>query len=334
MKRNFFILSVLFFAVSAPLYSQTYCSQAAAAPPPVTADSSVGKTETYVYKNYLNEKGENKQLKIALVRPVDKLPAARKRPLVVGVHGGGFVNFCPLEPCYLKYSENVLARHFAPHGFVTASVQYRLSLPLKLNSLRATDETVREAHYKSVQDVRRALKFIFENADEFGVDAENVFLIGTSAGAITVLHAAYLDNDEAAKESIEKFGPLEKREKIKGVISLSGAIYDLSYLGGGGSSSGGSAEQRIPLMLVHGLEDFVVPADKGLYFGIERLTPVYGGRAIFDAARRKGIPAKGYFYDFGHSIPERFKSEIYKNANDFIRANLSCRENDAVRKAK
>ena len=57
---------------------------------------------------------------------------------------------------------------------------------------------------------------------------------------------------------------------------------------------------------------------------MSHLTPVYGDKAVFEEAQKKGIPAKGYFYDYGHSYPERYKSTIFKNANDFIRSYLDC----------
>ncbi len=85
-------------------------------------------------------------------------------------------------------------------------------------------------------------------------------------------------------------------------------------------------------MIVHGTEDRIVPIDKGFYLGIKTLTPVYGGRAVFEAAQKKGIPAEGYFYDFGHAYPEKFLSEIFKNASDFIRANLTCPSADSSNK--
>ena len=71
-------------------------------------------------------------------------------------------------------------------------------------------------------------------ADRLGVDTENVFLAGTSAGGITVLHAAYLDTEEAPKDLVDAYGRLAGRENIKGVISFAGALYDLAYLGGAG----------------------------------------------------------------------------------------------------
>ncbi|CAN5647239.1 hypothetical protein BH18ACI1_BH18ACI1_18420 [soil metagenome] len=307
MIRNFIVFLILLFCANLQSYSQTFCQNA-------KTISAAGKLEKYVYKNYLSERGKEKQLQIGLVRPVDNLPN-KKRPLIIGVHGGGFVDFCPFEPCYVKYSESVLTPNFVSQGFVTASIQYRLTSPLDFNLPEINDEKLRETQYKATQNIREAIKYIFENAEKFGVDTENVFLIGTSAGAITVLHAAFLDNEEVPKNLLKKYGTLEKREKIKGVISFSGAIYDLAYLKGG---------DKVPLMIVHGSEDLIVPFDKGFYLGLKHLTPVFGGKAIFDEATNQDIPVKGYFYDFGHTYPLRFQKAIFKNANDFISLNLKC----------
>lgn len=307
MKIRFLIFVISLVFTNLQTYAQTICGYA-------KTNSTAAKSEKIIYKKYASDKGREKELRLGFVRPVDNLQI-KKRPLIIGVHGGGFVNFCPFEPCYELYSERILTPNFTPRGFLTASVQYRLTAPFDFNAPKVKDEVLKEAHYKATQDVREAIKFVFENADKLGVDRENVFLIGTSAGAITVLHAAFLDDDEAPKDLVKKYGKLAKRENIGGVISLSGAIYDLSYLDDG---------DKVPLMLVHGSDDGIVPFGKGFYFGMKHLTPVFGGKAVFDEARKKGIDAKGFFYDFGHSIPGKFKSDIFRNANDFISSNLNC----------
>lgn len=307
MKRSLLIFLSLLFGVNQQILSQSLCRNA-------KENSTAAATEKYVYKTYLDKKGDEKDLHIGLVRPVDNLPG-KKRPLVIGLQGSGFANTCFPEPCYIKYSDNVLKPNFVPQGFVTASIQYRLNSPFDFQWLKINDEKLKETHYKAVQDARQAIKYIFENADKFGVDTNNVFLIGNSAGAITALHSVYLGDDEVPKNLSEKYGKPEKRENLKGVISLSGAIYDLSYLKG---------DEKIPLMIVHGRDDEIVPFGKGFYLGLKRLTPVFGGKAIYDEAVKQTIPVKGYFYEFGHAFPSRFEKEIYKNANDFIRSHLSC----------
>jgi len=307
MKKSISIIICLLIWTTSQAYSQTHCHNA-------KANSSVGRSENIVYKEYLNQKGKEKDLNIELVYPADNLPV-KKRPLIIGLHGSGFINTCIADACYIKYSKNVLTKNFTPQGFITASVEYRLASPFDFNPFNIKDDKLREMHFKALQDARQAIKFIFENAEDLGIDTNNVFLIGTSAGAITALSAAFLDNEEVPADLLEKYGRLEKREKVKGVISLSGAMYDLSYLEGG---------DKIPLMIVHGKQDFVVPVDKGFYLNAKHLTPVFGGRAVFEQAQKKGIPVKGFFYEFGHSYPEDLSNEIFKNTTDFIRSNLTC----------
>ena len=301
------IILTLLLCANLQVFSQALCRN-------TKANSTAGATEKHVYKTYFDKEGNEKKLRIGLVRPIDHLPD-KKRPLVIGLQGSGFVNTCFPEPCYIKYSENVLEPYFIPQGFITASVQYRLNSLFDLQTLKVNDEKLKETHYKALQDARRAIAYIFENAETFGVDTDNVFLIGTSAGAITALHTVYLDDNEVPKDLSEKYGKLEKRENIKGVISLSGAIYDLSYLKG---------SEKTPLMIVHGKDDQIVPFDKGFYLKLKSLTPVFGGKSVYDEALKQKIPAKGYFYEFGHSYPSRFEKDIYKNANDFIRKYLTC----------
>lgn len=309
MKKSLLILFTLLFCANSQLYSQTICQN-------TKANSSIGAAEKYVYKTYQDKDGDEKKLHISLVRPVDNLPI-KKRPLVIGLQGSAFLNTCFPKPCYIRYSENFLTTYFVPEGYVTASIQYRLNSPFTFEALKVNDEKLKETQYKAAQDARQAIKYIFENAGKFGVDTNNVFLIGSSAGAITALNALYFD-DESAKDLSEKYGKLEKRENIKGLISLSGAIYDLSHI---------KDEKKVPLMIVHGRGDRVVPFDKGFYLGLKRLTPVFGGKAIYDEAIKQTIPVKGYFYDFGHEFPTQLQKDIYKNANDFIRSYLSCSTN-------
>lgn len=309
-RISFGLLLILLVSANQPVFSKSFCENAK------SAVSIAGETEKHLYKTYSEGEDNNdaEKLYVALVRPIDDLQI-KKRPLIIGIHGSGFVDSCFLKPCYLKYSEKVLTPYFTPHGYITASVKYRLASPLEFASLKVKDEKVRRLSYQATQDLRDAIKFLFDNADKFGIDTENVFLVGTSAGAISSLHAAFLDNDEAPKDLQEKYGRLAEREKIRGVISLSGAINNLDYL---------DADENIPLLLIHGNNDGVVPIAQGTYLRLKHLTPVYGGKAVFDKAKNLGIEARGFFYDFGHEIPLKFHKEIFDNVNDFVRLHLTC----------
>ncbi len=134
MKRFLTGFLALVFLANLQAFSQTFCEE-------TKIRVSVGKTEKFVYKHYSSEKGTEKDLHFILVHPsaADGLPI-KKQPLIIGVHSGGFINFCPFEPCYVKYSENVLTENFTARGFLTASIEYRLAAPLELNPPNINDE--------------------------------------------------------------------------------------------------------------------------------------------------------------------------------------------------
>ena len=89
-------------------------------------------------------------------------PAARPaRPLVIYIHGGGWVAGHTRHSGALSNFPGALAE-LASEGFVVASVEYRLS---------------GEARFPAaLQDVRAALRFLKANAGKYGVDPGRVGL--------------------------------------------------------------------------------------------------------------------------------------------------------------
>ncbi len=93
-------------------------------------------------------------------------------PLFVLIHGGGFAfNDAQSRQAQFMY------RYFRDHGFACASVNYRLSP---------------EAGYPaSICDVKAAVRFLCQNADEYGYDAERIAVWGESAGGYLAVMSAY-----------------------------------------------------------------------------------------------------------------------------------------------
>ena len=93
-------------------------------------------------------------------------------PVMVFVHGGGFVAGSPGAPLYDGTA-------FARDGVVLVTVTYRLGIPGFLHLPDAPDN-------RGMLDVLAALRWVRENVAGFGGDPSNVTLFGQSAGAILV----------------------------------------------------------------------------------------------------------------------------------------------------
>ena len=95
-------------------------------------------------------------------------------PLIIFVHGGSWTKGNKKD--YLIYLLS-----YAEKGFVTASLSYRFSQEAKFPA--------------AVEDIICGIKWLKNNAVEYGVDSNNVAIVGGSAGGHLALMAAYtMDN--------------------------------------------------------------------------------------------------------------------------------------------
>jgi acetyl esterase/lipase len=127
-------------------------------------------------------------------------PAAAPRPVLIYVHGGGFVagnKRAPGSPFY----DNI---HLwaVGHGMVGVNMTYRLAPAATWPS--------------GAEDVGRAVEWVMANIGAHGGDPTRVYLMGNSAGATHV--ADYLSH--VALQKLED-------KRIAGAILLSG-VYDLT----------------------------------------------------------------------------------------------------------
>ncbi|GAA2802809.1 carboxylesterase/lipase family protein [Saccharopolyspora taberi] len=107
---------------------------------------------------------------------------ARKRPVMVFVHGGGFVSGSKSSPLYDGSS-------FARGGIVMVTINYRLGVPGFLDVAGAPPN-------RGLLDVMAGLRWVRDNIAGFGGDPDNVTVFGQSAGATIV--AALLATPNAA----------------------------------------------------------------------------------------------------------------------------------------
>lgn len=107
-------------------------------------------------------------------------PHAKKAPVIVWIHGGGFVRGGSWEPQYE-------GTHFAEHGVVFVTINYRLgSLGfLALPELSAESPHGVSGNYGLLDQIE-ALKWVKKNIAAFGGDPGNVTIDGESAGGVSM----------------------------------------------------------------------------------------------------------------------------------------------------
>lgn len=129
---------------------------------PHIAVAKVAPAETIlVERDVVYRQLGERALHLDIFHPESAVPNNR-RPAVLLVHGGGWRsgNRTLQEP---------MAIYLANRGFVTATVEYRLSL---------------EARYPAgVQDIKAALGWLRIHADKYGIDPGRVAILGASSGA-------------------------------------------------------------------------------------------------------------------------------------------------------
>ncbi len=142
--------------------------------------------------------GEHK-LKLDVFTQVDE-PAV-KSPAIIYVHGGGWVLG------YRKFQGRPFMVRMAQRGFVCFAIDYRLS--------------PRATFPDHIIDVKRAIAWVREHAEDYNVDPDQILIAGNSAGG----HLAAL---AALTPKMLQFQPgfEEARTDVQGCLSFYG-VYDL-----------------------------------------------------------------------------------------------------------
>lgn len=140
-------------------------------------------------------------LEMDIYRPKDNWGSL---PAIVCIHGGGWNKGSKI------HFRNV-AQALAARGFVTASIDYRLS-----------GEAPFPAH---IHDCKAAVRFLRANAKEYGIDPDRIGAIGHSAGG----HLAALLATSAGVQELEgRGGNAEFSSAIQAVIPMGGQTDFLS----------------------------------------------------------------------------------------------------------
>ncbi len=253
---------------------------------PYTSTSDINELITEILENPIFEKDVVPlDLKLDLYHPRNDVVA--KRPLIVMAHGGAFL-FGDKRSSFIP----MLANDLAGRGYVVASINYRLGASF------FEPAVVERTIYRAVQDYRSATRFLINNAHSYGIDTTSVFYMGHSAGAVTALTAATMEQHEVYSSAganlfRDDLGPIPLNTQTKGVVSLSGGVTDLALI---------DHDDNVNMLLFHGTDDDVVPFHSGMPFEFitgdlihylgSSLIKLYGSAAIEERMREVNLPCK------------------------------------------
>ena len=209
------------------------------------------------------------------------------RPVIIFIHAGAF---------FSGHNEldDVIALSIASakRGYVAVSMNYRLGLNI------ISSYSGERAVYRGVQDASAAVRYLREFHQDYGIDYENIFVWGTSAGSFIGLHLAFTEDDERPESTYGGGGDPDlgcidcegndymHDSKPKAVISCWGAIGDLDWI---------EQEDNIPTIMFHGTLDSVVPFNSGFPFTINIALPiVYGSNPIHERLNELNIENELY----------------------------------------
>ncbi len=263
-------ISMYGLLLMALIYCQTLAAQVRYLSPVFAGVDSVMNVP---YGKAVNIKGQEENLFLDVFTPLLG-DTARHRPLLIFIHGGGFV-----DNGRVGSFSNLVCSYFARLGYVTVSIDYRLGVGKNMSK-----KEYAEALYRAQQDGKAAVRYFRRYADRYGIDTSQIFITGTEAGAATCLAMAYMDNNEvSAVIDPSKLGTLEGSSgnegyssHVQGVLNCWGAIIDPHWIQSG----------DVPLFSTAGTADKTIAYDSSSFYH----DFAYGSYILYQRCLEMGIP--------------------------------------------
>lgn len=221
----------------------------------------------------------------------------RKDICVIYVFGGGFVGGSRKDTVNVRFFREMVTR-----GYTVVAIDYRLGLKhVKLSLFHLKPGF--QAPVLASEDLISATEFILANKERLHINPQRIVLIGSSAGAITVLHTDY----ELANRT-EMVSKLPSDFRYAGVVSLAGAI--LSTKG-----SPRYAREPAPTLFYHGTKDKIVIYNKFSFFR----KGMYGTKFLVKRFEKHHYPFMAVRYQgMKHQVASFPRFEAQDQLCDFI----------------
>ncbi|MBK8367837.1 MAG: T9SS type A sorting domain-containing protein [Bacteroidetes bacterium] len=282
--------------------------------------TNVTTTSNVVYGSNLSWSGGTTSLKMDIYQPTGDVDTAR--PLIIWAHGGSFQGGTSTDGDVVA-----LSQAFAKKGYVCASINYRLGF-FPLDSVNAIKAVLR-----AVQDMKASIRFFYKDkltANTYKIDTNNIFIGGSSAGAITALQTAYLNksceiNYYVTPTVLTSLGGMEGYSgnqcystKVKGVINLCGALGRYGWLEAG----------DVPFCSMHGTDDATVLYNRGMVNPGVPLLLLDGSRMLKEQANAVGINNPLYTWYGQDHVPyaasAAYMDTTIKFVRDYLVTRLGC----------
>jgi poly(3-hydroxybutyrate) depolymerase len=320
------LLLFVFFAASSLIsLAQDPCASGRYASDVFT---NVTVTSNITYGSNFSFANANTSLKLDFYEPTGD--TASTRPLILWVHGGSFLGGSKTDGDMVA-----LSNAFAKKGYVCASIDYRTGF-FPIDSANAVKAVVR-----AVQDLRASVRYFYKDRADgintYRIDTNNIYVGGSSAGAITSLHLAYLDrsceiNGYVPPANYASLGGIEGNSgnpcyssKVNGVINLCGALAQYGWLEAG----------DLPLCSMHGTTDGTVKYNRGIVNPGVPLMYLDGSRMLHEQAQAVGVPSNFYTFRGAGHVPYlggtatamAYMDTTVRFVRDYLLERLGCTAN-------
>jgi poly(3-hydroxybutyrate) depolymerase len=320
MKKTLTLLSFIALA-SSSAKAQDPCSTGRYA---TDVYPNITTTSNIVFGANTSFSGANTTLKLDFYQPTGD--TAQARPLIIWAHGGSFLGGTKADGDVVALSQK-----FAKKGYACASIDYRTGF-FPIDSVNSVKAVVR-----AVQDMKASIRFFYadaQGANIYKIDTTKIFIGGSSAGAITSLHVAYLDDackisDYLNATAISNLGGLEGSSgnpgystTVKGVINLCGALARYSWLEG----------DDVPLCSLHGTADGTVKYNRGIVNPGIALMYLDGSRMLHERACAVNLEHQFYTFLGAPHVPyagtsasaQAYMDTTVNFVRDFLIGQLGC----------
>jgi len=268
------------------------------------------------------------------------------RPLIIFGHGGTFITGSKNNATAVDFCEA-----FAKRGYVTASINYRLAADIVgflqsfifYTDTQMAYDVVLNATMDGKAAIRYFRKDFFENGNIYGIDPNQIWAGGNSAGGVLFLHAGHiasveeftnpLDANRAAiaQEIFNELGGVEGNSgnegyssSLSGVISLAGALHRSEYVD----------QNDIPAVFCHGDADGVVPYDCNGFQNNSSYDQLCGGGALYNEFQSSGLDTDLLTFPNDDHCPWSVNAskmdEVISFVSDFVYERLNCEQSSSL----